>query len=301
MATLRSLVSTLLVLAGLATAAFAAPATWAQRHLLDTDEWTATVGPLIDEPVMQRAVSDSLVSSLDSDGSWAPAVRQLVTRVTDAAVGTDAFAKVWEKAVRISHEEMVDTVRDKGTGIEVEDGVVAVELEPLVRSLLPRLEEAGVPDASQITVPDKRIVLEDSESTARALEAAGEVDDWARPSAAIAAALLLLGVLVARSTSIALIASGGGLVLVALVEWVVWTLTEDSWVDAGGDPAGHVVLQALTGSVERWLAVLGAIGVCVLLLGVLWAVLDRRNGGRALPGGRNRATAPPARPGGAAG
>ncbi len=301
MATLRSLVSALLVLAGLATAAFAAPATWAQRHLLDTDEWTDTVGPLIHEPEVQRQVSDSLVDAADQDRTWPSAVRDLVTRVTDEVVDTDAFAKVWERAVRLSHEQLVDAVRDEGKGIEVQDGVVTVEVEPLFRELLPRLERAGVPGATDLPVPDTKIVLEDSESAARALEAAGEVDAWARPSVAIAAALLLLGVLVSRRPALALMVSGGGLLLVAIVEWLVWVVSEDRWEDAGGDPTGHVLVQAFTGSVERWLAVLGAIGVCVLLLGVLWAVLDRRNGGRSLPGGRNRAPVRPARPGGAAG
>ena len=275
MATLRSLVSTVLVIVGVAVAAFAAPATWAQSHLLDTDEWTDTVGPLIHEPDVQRQVSDSLVDAADQDRAWPSPVRDLATRVTDELVGTDAFAKVWERAVRLSHEQLVDAVRDEGKGIDVQDGVVTVELEPLFRELLPRLERAGVPGATDLPVPDTKIVLEDSQSTARALEAAGEVDAWAKPSAAIAAALLLLGILVSRRPALALLVSGGGLVLVALVEWLAWVVSENSWEDAGGDPAGHELVKAFTGSVERWLGGLAAIGVCLLVLGVLWTVLGR--------------------------
>ncbi|MFC6152632.1 hypothetical protein [Nocardioides yefusunii] len=281
MGAMRSVVSAVLVLLGLLLVAVSAPATWAREHLLDTDEWTRTVSPLIAQPPVQDVVSTALVDGVDPDRRLPDVARALLDRATDAAVATDTFASAWDSAVRISHEHLVETIREDGKGIDTSQGVVAIELAPLWEALLPRLDEAGIPGLDRLPSPEGTVVLDDSEKTARVLDLAGEVDAKAWPVAVVAVVALLLGVLFARRRGRTLVLVGIGLVLVAVVEWAAWTLLKDQWIDGGGDPAGEVLLVALTDSVESWLLPVGVTGVVVLLVGAVASALGRAARGRA--------------------
>lgn len=273
MGALRSLLSTLLVLVGLLLAAAAAPATWAREHLMDTDAWSAAVAPLIAEPEIQRTVSDALVAAVDSDAQMPAFARELLSRTTDAVVATDTFATAWRNAVTISHAHLVETVRGENTGIDASQGVVSVDLGVLFEALVPRLDAAGITGVERLTTPEGQIVLEDSAETARALEIAGDVDAYAWPMAGAAVVVLACAVFTARRRGRSLLVIGAGVVLVAVVEMAAWRLLESRWTEAGGDPSGQVLLQALTGSVEGWLLRLGAAGVVAVVLGLVgvWA------------------------------
>lgn len=289
MSALRSTLSALLILAGLAVAAFAAPATWARTHLMDTAEWTAALAPLIEEDVVRDRVSAAMVNAVNRSESLPdPAVRVL-RRVADETVATDGFARVWEDAIRITHQQMVEGIRAEGTGIDVTDEAVAVELGPLVESLVPRLAEAGVPGVEKLPTPEGRIVLEDSQQTAQALRVAGVVDAWAWLSAALAAALLLGGVLLSRRPAVAVVLSGAGLVLVALVEGVAWRVVQGEVERAAAGSAGRVTVEALTGSVDGWLARFAAGGVVLFVLGLVVVGIGAATRGRRANAEQSRA------------
>lgn len=280
MSALRTLVSTLLVLAGLAVAAFAVPATWARAHLMDSDEWTSALAPLIDDPAVRSMVSAAMVGAVDRDGTLPGPGVEILRRVSDELVATDGFAQVWADAIRISHQQLVEGIRGEGTGVDVGDEAVAVDLAPLVDSLKPRLREAGVPGVHRLPSPDGRIVLEGSGRTAEALRAAGVVDAWAWPAAAIGAALLLGGVLLARRPAVSVAVVGAGLLLVAFVEGVAWRLVRTQVENAAVGPAARATVDALTDSVDGWLFRAAAGGAVVFVLGIVLALVTaavRRN------------------------
>lgn len=273
MSALRSTVSTLLIILGLAVTAVAIPSTWLKSHVLDTEEWTAAVSPLIHEKPVQREVSAALVGAVDQEGRLPSRAREILTRVTDKVVATDSFADVWAGAVEISHVQLLEGIRGEGTGLDVSGEVVAVELAPLFEALVPRLAEAGVPGLDALPAPDGRVLLEGTEATAQVLQAAGVVDRLAWPLVAVAAGLVLLGVLLSRRPGLALTLAGVGVMGVAALAATAWGLAMADREQYFAGTVGSLLLDALTVSVEPWLFWSGAIGVALTVLGgLLWAM-----------------------------
>lgn len=273
MTPVRGFLSFLLVVSGLALGAVAVPVLWAQQHLLDTERYTEAVAPLIVEAPIQQRVSEELTAAITDQLNlpefFVPAVREL----TDRAVATDRFAGVWEEAVRISHVQLMEGIRDEGTGLSAEEGRLRVDLAPLAESLKPRLTEAGVPFLELLPEVEGSVTLEDSREVAEAMQVAGVVDRWAVPLAVVSLALLLAGVLCAGRSLRALGLVGVCVVLVAVVYTGAWEFGWRGDAVAESDPAARLVAEALTRSVPSWLTAIGAGGVAVTLIGVVGSLL----------------------------
>lgn len=275
MSALRSTFSAFLLILGMVVSAVALPATWMKTHLLDTDEWTAAVAPLIEEERFQKSLAAHLVETVQSDAQWPGWAVVALEGVAGKAVATDTFAAVWEETVRTSHRHAVEGMRGQGTGIDVDGAVVAIEVRPLFDALVPRLETAGVPGLSALPAPEGTIHLSGTEKVAEGLRAAGVLDRWAWPLAVTAGVLLLLGVVTSRRPALAVGLAGLGVALVAGAELLLWRMfiaERDSW---GTPHVNEVVLRALTSSVEPWLVPVVAGGAVVSLLGFVAAALSR--------------------------
>lgn len=273
MTPVRGFLSFLLVVSGLALGAVAVPVLWAQQHLLDTERYTEAVAPLIVEAPIQQRVSEELTAAITDQLNlpefFVPALREL----TDRAVATDRFAGVWEEAVRISHVQLMEGIREEGTGLTAEEGQLRVDLAPLAESLKPRLTEAGVPFLELLPEVEGSVTLEDSREVAEAMQVAGVVDRWAVPLAAVSLALLLAGVLCAVRSLRALGLVGVCVVLVAVAYTGAWEFGWRGDAVAESDPAARLVVEALTRSVPSWLTAIGAGGLVVTLIGVVGSLL----------------------------
>ncbi len=176
------------VVAGLlvAIAALLAPlsvlATWASGQIQDTDRYVATVGPLANDPDVQKAIArraeQVIFSYLDLDaamdqltqaisdqgvpprvdatlqalaGPLASGIRSFVSDRILAFVQTDAFEQAWIEANRTAHTELVAALTgEDGGAVTVNNGTVQVNLAVLINTIKQQLADAGFGIADRI-------------------------------------------------------------------------------------------------------------------------------------------------------
>lgn len=129
-------------------------AVWARGTILNTDRFVNTVGPMIDDPAVTKAVSievtDDVFQALDVQGRVASALAQVSPKaiflsgpITNAAEGfvqdqvnkvllTSQFEQVWRSSVRFAHEQTVKILEGGGDIVRTEGGQVTLNLLPLV-------------------------------------------------------------------------------------------------------------------------------------------------------------------------
>jgi hypothetical protein len=135
-------------------------ATWASGQIEDTDRYVATVGPLANDPDVQKAIAaraeqvifsyldldaaiDELAQALSDQGlpprvtatlqtvagPLASAIRSFVSERILAFVKSDAFEQAWIEANRTAHSELVTALTGGGGGaVTVKNG--GCECEP---------------------------------------------------------------------------------------------------------------------------------------------------------------------------
>ena len=117
-------------------------AAWARAVVLDTDRFVATVGPVIDEPAVQDALSarltDSIMSSLQIEtrvqsalaqvgdgrlpvspallaGPITEGIRNALLKRTNQLIASDAVSTIWNEALRTAHTQAVALLRGEST------------------------------------------------------------------------------------------------------------------------------------------------------------------------------------------
>jgi hypothetical protein len=130
----------------------ATSAVWVRVQLLDTDIWVETSSKLLNEPTVKEAVSVHLIDVVyeetdvvaglqeglpfELEGLAAPlagALRDPLAGGAEQILSSDRFQDLWQGANRAGHETLVAVLRDEaGNGVSTSDGVVALELKPLV-------------------------------------------------------------------------------------------------------------------------------------------------------------------------
>lgn len=274
---MRSFLSFVLALVGLAAVAVAIPATWARHHLMDTGRYTSVVAPLIHEPEVRDGVSSALTRALTRDADLPDAVVAVVRKAADEAVATDTFAQVWTDAVRISHAQLVEAARDEGTGLSADEAGLRVDLAPLGESLRWRMADAGVPFVDRLPEVEGSFVLADSTEAAEAIRVAGVVDRWADPLALVGIVLLGVAALFSVRPGRTLVVVGLAVAAIAgayAVGWASLDLVAGS-VERGSSVA-QLVVEALSASVHPWLAAFGGAGLMAVLMGLLLLGVGRR-------------------------
>ena len=182
----KSIVILLVVLACLSFTA-AVPGVWAQRSFLDTDRFVSRVGPLIDEPEVQEALTlrrtTELMLLIDPQQLFeevlpargrllaaplANAVEGFVQDRVETFVATGTFAQLWEASARVAHETSASLLRGRrGEVVAVEEGQVTLNLLPVIDALLREIgsvspeilgREIDIPDLSVEDIPTAAIV-----------------------------------------------------------------------------------------------------------------------------------------------
>ena len=136
----------LLFFAGL-SAIFGMASFWTQRAILDEDTWVATSKAIVNNPKVQddvaRAIATQIVTSVGIDdlvggvlpgplssfsGTVTEGVTDLITVATVQVVKTDAFVRVWESAVRATHNEFVRAVDGSGRFVTIDPEGLSLDL-----------------------------------------------------------------------------------------------------------------------------------------------------------------------------
>ena len=172
----RVLPSVLVVLATL-LAFLAIFALWANRQLLDTDNWTETSTSVLENQDVQEQLSIFLVDELYTNvdvqariqealppradvlaGPAAGGLKGLLEDAVDALLDRPLAQDAWEKANRAAHERFLQIVEDEGEAVSTAGGDVVLDLKVLLQQteeragIGGRLEEKIPEGAAQLTI-----------------------------------------------------------------------------------------------------------------------------------------------------
>ena len=260
----RWIVRGLLAVATLVTV-LAIFAVWANRQVLDADNWSETSSELLaDEAVrtqvaaylvdqvyeqvdVQAEVAAALPPRLDPlAGPAANGLRQLAERRTDRLLGRPRIQQAWEEANRLTAQQFIDIAEGDSRAVSVSGNAVVLNLRQVLSDLVTRLGGSGrlvekIPeDAARLTVmsADEVSTLQDSVNAVKGMSAF---------LPGIAVALFALAVFLApgrRRRTLAF--AGGGFVFAGALVLVGRNLAGDSVVDAlattdGVRPAAEAV------------------------------------------------------------
>src|SRR4051794_37472810 len=133
-------------------------AVWVNRQALNTDNWTDTSSKLLENKDIQKAVSAFMVDELFSNIDVAAQIQtvlppQASALAGPAAAGLEEFAgriapqllaspkvqEAWRTANRAAHEQLLSILNSEGDVVTTANGVVTLNLHPLVDKLAARL------------------------------------------------------------------------------------------------------------------------------------------------------------------
>ena len=207
----RRMLVSLLVIIGCVLAPLSVLGVWIRNTMLDTDQYVATVGPLIDNSDVQQAlanrittavvegsgVESKIADSLPPQASFvAPAVADSLERVVHKTalklVQSDQMETLWDTVNRRAHTQVVALLEgeSKHDNVTTSNGDVVVHLGPLVGKVRAALDKRGIDvfDDANATRVNREIVLIKSDT----LESAQNITDLLQKLAYILPILTLL-------------------------------------------------------------------------------------------------------------
>jgi hypothetical protein len=231
-------------------------AVWANRQLLNTDNWTETSSELIENDAIRTQVSTFLVDELYTNvdvkgeleqvfeqvlrpagastlaGPAAGGLRTLAEKGVDTLLGRPVPEQVWENANRRAHKRFLFVVEGGGNVLSTSGGDVTLDLSALLSQTQSNL---GVGGRVQQRLPEgaAQIVLFKSTQLGAAQDAVRLLKTLAIVLVALALALFALAVFLARGwRREALRACGLGLLFAGAGALVARALAGDAVVDA---------------------------------------------------------------------
>ncbi|QKJ19792.1 hypothetical protein [Microbacterium hominis] len=285
-------------------------AAWARVELVDETRFIETFAPLADDADVQMLVADQVTAAIDEsldlegitddlfDGLQnldlppralaaldllrAPAaqgLQGLVDTTVIRLVQSDAFSDVWETALRASHRSLAAVAAGgtaEGAVVIGADGELGIQLAPVIEEVKQRLVDSGVGFASSIPVIDRTIVVAQSD----ALIVVGTVYNiavavgWWLP--VVALALFLVGILIARRRSTAVLGTGVGIALGSAVLAVGLAIAGS--VLQLSAPALGVSASALASVYDQITNAMRDTAVVLMLIGAIIAVIAWMSG-----------------------
>jgi hypothetical protein len=299
-----TLLAVVLITIGSLLAPVAVVASWARVALTDTDRFVAAYAPLAEDPRIQSYVTDQTLTVINEQvdipqitndvidgitelgtgpaatqalellkGPAASGVESLVRNGITAFVASDAFANVWESALRLSHTQLIALMSNDADGAITigARGEIGIQLGPIVDAVKVALVEQGIDLANRIPPVDRTIVVAQSDALPTVqlgyglATVAGTWLPW------VAILLLAAGVLVARRRSVALIGAALGLaaaMILTAAALAVGNIASVSAVSPEMLPAGVAGLLYETVAAD-----MRATTVAVLVLAVVVAIV----------------------------
>jgi hypothetical protein len=161
----RILVPLLVALGGVLTV-LAVFAVWAERQVLNTDEWVNTSSELLQDDKIQAALQTYLVDQLFENvdvqaevaaqlppgraqllaGPIKGALEQLANQVAERALDSPRLQAAWEQANRTAHELLLNLIEGDGNLVQAQGGVVTLDLRALVQEVASRLGIGQIAD-----------------------------------------------------------------------------------------------------------------------------------------------------------
>jgi Short C-terminal domain len=195
----RTPVARLLTVLGVLLIVISIAANFVERQALDADEFEETARQLAADETIQAQVAATLTESLFTNvdvqaaleqrlppeqqglaGPLAGALRPVAERLALRLLDRPRFQELWVEALSVSQQQVVRILDDEARFIETEQGVVAIDLRPLLVELTDQLEI--VPDLSDRLPEDAGLITifeaEELERAQQATRFLRFVADW---------------------------------------------------------------------------------------------------------------------------
>jgi len=299
----RAWVSTICIVLAAILVPVSIVAAWARVQLVDEDSFTATLAPLGADSAVQSMIIDETMDAITTQVDFlqlttnvidgvatldlppaaisalgllkqpaADGLEGLVDRAVTRVVTSDAFADVWATATRAAHRALTTTATSDGGGIVVRtsDGV-GIQLGAIVERVKQNLTDQGVGAASLIPAVDRVVIIGTGENLSfiRTGYAVSTTVGFWLPLVALA--LFLVGILIARRRSTALLGAGGGLLIgggALAIGFSVGAAVIGSvaaQIDLSPSALG-VIYQQVSAGMAHTAAILAVIGLVVVVI-----------------------------------
>jgi hypothetical protein len=286
-------------------------ARYARSQVLDTERYVETVAPLAADPAVQQEITDQVTDAVFSrvdvtalaegalanleggqlgqagDGALARVLSALVTRLSpvianqlenvareqiERFVASDEFATAWAEANRAAHRNVVRVLTGEGGGAVTEtDGVVTVNLGPIIETVRQRLIDRGFSIAERIPDVDAQFVIFQSEELERAQDLTARLNRWATWLPWVTLLLMVAAVFVAPNRRRGLLVVGCAIVVMMVLLAIGLQVGRAAYLEAVpaealSQPAAAAVFDALVVPLHQAMWAVLAVGV-VLVVG----------------------------------
>ncbi len=264
-------------------------ANWADRQLLNTDEWVSTSGKLLDNKDIRDALGPYLVDQLYQQvdvagelktvlpkvvqplaGPAAGGLRQLAEQVAGQALANGRVQGFWRDANRAAHQQFVKILEGGGTTVSTRNGQVQLNLRALVGQIASRV---GLPSDLAQKIPDSaaQLTVFQSKDLKSAQDAAQILRGlvWILPILVIG--LYILAVVLARGRRRRTVMTiGGSFIVVGVLVLVLRELGGNYVVDNVAKTASAEPAAAATWSIGT--SLLQEIATATIFFGFLLVV-----------------------------
>jgi hypothetical protein len=156
-------------------------AIWANRQLLNPDNWARTSTALLQKPTIRSAVSGYLIDQLYANvdvpgelksglpkelqplaGPVSGALHSVAEQGAEKALETPQVQSVWKNANHAADQTLVTIVKGGGNKVQIEGGTVSLNLREIVADLAARLGlPAGIAEKLPASVAKLKVVTSD--------------------------------------------------------------------------------------------------------------------------------------------
>lgn len=279
---MRTFVSAVAVLIGLAMAAVAVPAMWVDRNIVQEEGFVALTAPLGKDPVFQKRLATAAVNGMSFGGQQLPdpvaaVVKPILADAAKSLVSMPGYSDAWAETLRRSHRL---SFADPRTLPPEVDGTTSLTLDvaPLVGLVVKRVSEASpvplkAPEQVRINIgqSDQRQLIE-------------RISAYAPMGSAVAvgsAIAFILAFVAARRKWTVLAGTGlGGLVLAGV--WKFGSDTAGSMLQGAGTGSDvaeifkREFVAAATASFGQWIVAALLAGGALLAAGIVLRVVRGR-------------------------
>jgi hypothetical protein len=241
---LRAITAVVLVVLGAVFVTAAAPAIWSRNLVLNTDRYVETLSPLAADPGVQRAVVKAVDQQFNSrvdisravqevlppraagllSGPLGSAASSLVNNIATRFVQSEAFARIWVTMNRVAHNALVAILTGKhvtkAAALTVKNGVLYLDLAPVVSEVKARLVSAGLTIAANVPTVGVTIKLLQVQGLTKA-QSMVRLLDHAAVWLPLLGLLCFVGAILAahrrrRAVMICALSTAGGMLVVAI-------------------------------------------------------------------------------------
>lgn len=244
----RRPVSAFLIVVGCVLAPVTVTAEWAHTQLADTEQFVATVGPVVRDPSVRAALTDRITDTVfryvdvrgladqavdalghtglppmvvgrlrGFTGPLTDAVHGFVHREVAALVASAPFAETWDSAIGIVHDQMIGALSGNGSALTISNGQVLLDIGPFITAAKQQLVAAGFTLANVIPEIHPTIAVTNARTLTRARTAYRLLDALATWLPWITLLFLAVGCALARGRRRAILACGAGVAVSMVV------------------------------------------------------------------------------------